>query len=76
MKLTNKELNNITAQIMDLQAAQYFLSIALRGTINRLETIRETNPEIALDRDIEQATKILEQNKCHLKPLWLKAPWE
>ena len=53
---SRKLLTENEYQILNLEKTEYQirnLARALEGAMHRMETIRETNPEIALDRDIE-----------------------
>lgn len=58
--LTHRNGVELLAEIMKLR-------VKLKDARNRLDTIRETNPEIALDYDIERIDVVLsgECDECH-----------
>lgn len=62
LKILKRERDQVREAYETQQCQINNLAKALTGAMHRLETIRETNPEIALDRDIE------------LCQMWLPSP--
>ena len=71
------KLNLASLEPAETRALEDALTVALRGTMerlfatlrdarNRLDTIRETNPEISLDHDIELIDDALGSPECDL----------
>jgi len=56
-----KLLNNITAKFLVTRDAAIFLTAALKSARNRMDTIREMNPEIYLEEDIAAINYVLDK---------------
>lgn len=71
-----KQLNLMTAQLMVSQSAVWHLGSTLRDCMNRLDTIRETNPELAVDIEIQRAKSVLEKHAPEILKYCPPPEWE